>query len=71
MYYVFQNKAEAEEKVNEITAAYFSGRPNGDWVTSKYCEVVECNEGYAIVADNFTSKYIQGTPQEITQQTDI
>lgn len=66
MYFVLQNKTEAEAKVAEISEAYFTTRPIGDWTTIKYCDVVECIEGWAIIADNVTSQFIQGTPIEIT-----
>lgn len=69
MYYIFQTKAEAEAKIAEITAAYFSNRPNGEWLTSKYCDVIECNEGWAVIANDVTGQFIQGTPQEITFNT--
>ena len=69
MYYVFQTKAEAESKVAEIIEAYFTTRPIGDWTTAKYCDVVECIEGWAVIADEVTSQFIQGTPQEITFNT--
>lgn len=66
MHYIFQNKAEAEAKVAEISEAYFTTRPSGDWTTVKYCNIVECVEGWAVIADEVTSQFIQGTPQHIT-----
>lgn len=69
MYFLFQNKAEAEAKVAEISEAYFTTRPMGEWVTAKYCDVVECVEGWAIIADEITSQFIQATPIEITFNT--
>ena len=66
MHYVFQTKAEAEAKVAEISKGYFTTRPIGDWTTIKYCDVVECVEGWAVIADEVTSQFIQGTPIEIT-----
>ena len=69
MYFVFNIKAEAEAKVAEISKGYFTTRPIGDWTTAKYCDVVECVEGLAIIADEVTSQFIQGTPIEITFNT--
>ena len=69
MYFVFPNKPEAEAKVAEISESYFATRPIGDWTTIKYCDVVECVEGWAIIADEVTSQFIQGTPIEITFNT--
>lgn len=66
MYFVFNIKTEAEVKVAEISEAYFTTRPIGDWTTIKYCDVVECLEGWAVIADDFTSQFINGTPIEIT-----
>lgn len=66
MYFVFNTEAEADTKVAEISEGYFTTRPAGEWTTVKYCDIVECIEGYAIIADEVTAQYIQSAPQAIT-----
>jgi len=72
MYFVFQTEQEALSAINSLPFAddgeiTFAGRKRHAEHTPKlYTIPIQCVEGWAVIADEFTSRYIQNTPQEIT-----
>ena len=66
MYFVYTTEAEALTDIAKVNVGFFAPRPQGEYITDNYCLPIECNEGWAVIADEVTSKYIQGTPQAIT-----
>lgn len=72
MYFLYTTEQEALNDIAKVNEGFFAPRPEGEYITDNYCLPVECNEGWAVIADEVTSKYIQGVPQEITfPQTEI
>jgi hypothetical protein len=69
MYFVYNTEQEALTDIAKVNTGFFAPRPNGEYITDNYCLPVECNEGWAVIADEVTMKYIQGVPQEITFNT--
>jgi len=74
MWYVYNTIEEAQAAADLINANYTEPQPINQGkarhgqhpANTKYCEPMQCMEGWAIIADDFTSQYISGTPQEIT-----
>lgn len=74
MWYVYPTYEAAKAVADTVNANYIEPTPiqrgggrHGQHPTEvNYCLPIECNEGWAVIADEVTSKYIQGTPQEIT-----
>lgn len=73
MWYVYNTIEEAQAAAELVNANYIEPQPinkgkarHGIHPVSVYCQPVEYVEGWAVIADEFTSQYIQNTPQEIT-----
>lgn len=74
MYYIYKTLSEAQTAADKVNANYSEPEPinqggnrHGQHPTYvKYCEPMGCVEGWAIIADEFTSQYLQGKPQGIT-----
>lgn len=81
MWYVYKTYDEAQAAADIVNANYIEPQPvnkgsdrHGQHpADTKYCEPIECLEGWAVIADEFTSQYLQGNPQSITfiELTDI
>jgi hypothetical protein len=77
MWYVYNTYEAAKAAADTVNANYIEPAPierggerHGQHPTEvNYCLPVECVEGWAVIADEVTSKYIQGVPQEITFNT--
>jgi len=75
IYFVYNTLEEAQAAADLVNANYVEPQPinqghsrHGVHPVSVYCNPVECVEGWAVIADKFTSQYINIAPQEITFQ---
>lgn len=73
MWYVYQTYKEAQTAADTVNANYIELAPvnqgsarHGVHPVSVYCQPIECVEGWAVIADEVTSQFINDTPQEIT-----